>query len=272
VRVRADEIGSESLSVVAAISSDATLGANLLMSPDVQAQRISVIETRGSATAGAAYVHGLQGIDSGVVAFIHQDVYLPAGWMDQLEPQLARLSELDPNWAVAGVWGVCPDGQCAGRVWCSGGGQEHRGLGGGPHVAASIDEIVILLNMKHGLRFDEALPGFHLYATDIVQQARAWGLKSYIIEAPVIHNSRRNPQPLDRHYFEAYRYMQRKWRDALPLKTAVVDVTRFGWPLWRQWAKNEVRRIRGKVRPAPHRADPRAIAVELGYEPSQSVP
>ena len=91
------------------------------------------------------------------------------------------------------------------------------------------------MNARHGLRFDPDLPAFHLYATDIILQAAARGLRSYAIDAPVVHNSRRNPQPLDRGYRDAYRYMRRKWRDRLPLRTCVVDVTRSGWPMWRQW-------------------------------------
>ena len=91
---------------------------------------------------------------------------------------------------------------------------------------ASIDEIVIVLNNRHGLRFDENLPGFHLYAADIVLQAREKGLKTYVFDAPVVHNSRHNPQVFDRHFFAAYRYMRRKWAWQIPLPTCTVPITR----------------------------------------------
>ena len=37
----------------------------------------------------------------------------------------------------------------------------------------SFDELLIVLRRDSGLRFDEGLPGWHMYGTDIVQTARA---------------------------------------------------------------------------------------------------
>jgi hypothetical protein len=249
--------------IVCAVNRDDVLTANLLRSPDVLRGNARVIENRGHASAGAAYNAGLgRAGDAGVVAFIHQDVYLPAGWVGRVT---ATLATLEDKWAVAGVWGVRYDGQFAGRVWCSGGGQEHVGLPGTNEVA-SLDEIVLILNTRHGLRFDPKLPGYHLYATDLIMQAQQRGLKTVCIDAAVVHNSRRNPQPLDRAYRRAYRYMQRKWANQLPLRTCVVDVTRSGWPMYRQWARNRVAQLRGRVKAAPPAPDSAAIARRLGYE------
>lgn len=248
---------------MAAVNRDEVLSANLLRSPDVMAGAVRVMEQRGSASAAFAYNAGLDRCgDASIVAFIHQDVYLPAGWVKRTQTAMGLL---DHDWAVAGVWGVTPGGKFAGRVWCSGGGQEHIGIRGTVE-AESLDEIVLLVNTRHGLRFDPALPGYHLYATDLVRQAREKGLKSFCIDAPVVHNSRCNPQPLDAHYRAAYRYMQRKWAAQLPLRTCVVDVTRSGLAMHKQVIKNEIRRLRGKVKVAPPASDSPAIARRLGYE------
>jgi hypothetical protein len=258
-------LAGEQLIVISAVNRDDVFSANLLSSPDVISGALRLIEKRGHASAGAAYNSGLERArEARVVAFIHQDVYLPAGWVDRVTASIAGLQE---SWAVAGVWGVRSDGQFAGRVWCSGGGREHVGITGTNEVA-SLDEIVLLLNTRHGLRFDPDLPGFHLYATDLILQARQKGLKSFCIDAPVVHNSRRNPQPLDWGYWAAYRYMQHKWAGQLPLKTCVVDVTRFGLPMYRQWARNEIRIMRGRITAAPPAPDSVAIARRLGYEPA----
>ena len=252
--------------IIAACNNDQVLKANLLASDDVAAGRITVLPQRGFKCAGMAYNTGLKQTVAPIVAFVHQDVYLPIGWLGRVMSQIAELEKKDPNWAVIGVWGICPDGRYSGRVWCTGGGREHVGQITETTEAASIDEIVIIVNNRHQLSFDESLPGYHLYATDIIRTARSKGLRSYIITAPVVHNSRKNPRPLDKHYFAAYRYMQRKWSAELPLLTAVVPVTRTGWPLYRQWAKNEYNIIRGRRRFGGQDEDAIAIARQLGYE------
>jgi hypothetical protein len=254
---------TELLTIVAAVNNEAILSTNLLRSPDVISGAARVIEEREHVSAGAAYAAGISraGV-SDIVAFVHQDVYLPAGWVARIRNVLVDQQEA---WAVAGVWGVRTDGQFVGRVWCNGGGREHVGLAGTCEVA-SVDEIVLLVNMRYGLEFDQKLPGFHLYATDLIAQARQRGLKTMCIEAPVVHNSRCNPQPLDGLFRSAYYYMQRKWAEQLPLRTCVVDVTPSGWPMYRQIIRNEVQRLRGTVRPAPPATDAAAIARRLGYE------
>lgn len=258
------------MTIIVATNSKLTLDQNLLRSMDARDGRIALHAMNGFVNAGSAYNAGMAMDTVGPIAcFIHQDVYLPVGWADRVRYRLDALAAQDPNWAVAGVWGICPDGQYAGRVWCSGSGKEFSGPIDGFREAESLDEIVLILNTRHGLKWDEQLPGFHLYATDIVMQARLRGLKSYVIDAPVVHNSRRNPNPLDKHYFAAYRYMRRKYREHLPIKTAVVPITRWGLPLYRAWVRRELRRLTGRIRPAPPRDDPKAIAVALGYEPAE---
>ena len=49
----------------------------------------------------------------------------------------------------------------------------------------SVDELLIVLRIGSGLRFDERLPGFHLHGTDIVQSALHRGLGAFAIDAPV---------------------------------------------------------------------------------------
>lgn len=253
------------LALVAAVNDDEVLSANLLRSPVLEdADRL--IAERGRASASQAYNAGLERAVANYVAFVHQDVYLPEGWDRQVMASIAMLESKGRPWGVLGIWGIRADGKHVGRVWCSGSGCEYRGQAGGMQPVVSVDEVVIVLNNRYGLRFDAQLPGFHLYATDLIMQARCRGLEAYVIEAPVVHNSWCNPQPLDGAYRAAYRYMQRKWAGKLPLKTCVVDVTRWGWPLYRQWARNELARLRGRVRARPRHPDPAVLAARLGYE------
>jgi glycosyltransferase involved in cell wall biosynthesis len=243
--------------------------------PQIQARDIgaspfigsTVLAERGHPTAGVAYNAGMSRSREDVVIFAHQDVYFPRGWNSRLAAAVEHLERAREPWAILGVWGIRPDRRYAGKVWCSGGHREHVARTGRPVVeVASIDEIVIVMNRRAGLRFDENLPGFHLYATDIILQARQKGYKAFIFDGPVVHNSRPNPNPLDRHFFAAYRYMQRKWADQLPVLTCTVPITRWGWPLYKRWSKREWRRLRGTVSGGQRVDDPAAMARYLGYE------
>lgn len=66
-------------------------------------------------------------------------------------------------------WIPAYDGRNAGLVWSNGLGREVRGVCEMPAQAISFDEVVLILRKDSGIRFDEQLPGFHLYGTDIVQ-------------------------------------------------------------------------------------------------------
>jgi len=250
-------------SVVAAVNSEQHMQRDLLASPTAIGKIYAV---RDAQTAGSAYNSGLDQCADSVVVLAHQDVYFPRGWEQRLIQAITQLERSAVPWAVIGVWGVQPDGQHVGRCWCSGGNQEHVGAIREPVEVASIDEIVIVLNQAAGLRFDENLPGFHLYATDIVLQAKQRGYKAFVIDAPVVHNSRPNPQVYDSHFFAAYRYMQKKWKDQLPVRTCTVPVTCWGWPLRKAWLKNEVNRLRGWKSGGARADDPSKLARILGYE------
>ncbi|HYO09309.1 MAG TPA: hypothetical protein VER17_10085 [Tepidisphaeraceae bacterium] len=257
-----------SIEVVSAVNNDSVLESNLLRSPDIADGRVPVLLERGRACAGAAYNAALDRASSELVAFVHQDVYLPAGWADRL---LRAVRDLEQDaaakpWGVMGVWGVRGAGEYAGRVWCTGGNTEHAVAIDRPVEVQSIDEVVIVLRRSSSLRFDERLPGFHLYATDIVLEARQRGLATYVFDAPVVHNSRGNPRPVDGMYLQAYRYMQRKWSHVLPVETAVVALTRTGWPLYKHLVRRELHLLRVGATHRERDPAPARIAARLGYE------
>jgi hypothetical protein len=102
-----------------------------------------------------------------------------------------------------------------------------------PVPVQSLDELLIVLRRDSGLRFDDALPGWHLYGTDIVAAARAHGLGAYAPGLPCIHNDRYHGG-LGPDFTECYRFMQRKWAASLPLTTPVSKITRSGLHLLRQ--------------------------------------
>lgn len=215
------------LDIVAAVNDDAVLAANLLRSPLVAQGAAALFVQRGYASAGRAFNAALVRCTADVVVIVHQDVYLPAGWERQVEAAIARLERIDPAWAVLGLYGVTAAGRQVGCVWSSG----LEALCGArfdePVRVDSLDEVLLVLRRGAALAFDDALPGFHLYATDLVQTAQARGLSTYAICAPVVHNSR--PAPfLGDDYFRAYRYVARKWSARLPIDNNVAPLLHPG--------------------------------------------
>ena len=101
-----------------------------------------------------------------------------------------------------------------------------------PVPVQAFDELLIVLNRNAGLRIDETLPGWHLYGTDIVQTARTTGFGAYAGALPCIHNDRYH-EALGTDFDEAYRFMQRKWAGALPLRTPITKISRSGLHLMR---------------------------------------
>jgi hypothetical protein len=119
------------------------------------------------------------------------------------------------------------------------------------------------VNRATGLKFDELLPGYHIYGTDIVQQCLAGQWEALIVNAPAVHNSV-PVVALDRSFEAAYEYLRKKWRRILPIDTCVLPITRWGWPLkkhqWRQW-------MRGTQNREVNRSERgETLARRLGYE------
>ena len=250
--------------IVAAVNDDAVLAANLLKSPAISNSTIPCSAERDRPSASVAFNAALARASSPYIAFVHQDVYLPEGWDRRLMRAIDHLNAHDPMWGVLGVVGIDPKGDFVGEIWDNGLSQRIGRRIEIPTPASAIDEIVIVIRMASGLRFDAALPGYHLYAADIIQIAREQNLSTYVFNGPVIHNSLPVGQ-LDRSYRAAYRYMQRKWRRFLPVPTCVVPVTASQWPLWKRWCKVAKRELFRRA-PPPHRhPDPASLAATLGY-------
>jgi hypothetical protein len=255
-------VAEPALQVVAAVNDEAILANNLMRSPLVASGRASVHCYRGAASASAAYNKGLDDTSAPIIVFAHQDVFLPDGWEQQLAKAIAGIAAQDPDWAVIGAFGVDLAGRHVGHVWSSGLNRRLGGRFAPPVETLCIDELVIVLRRASNLRFDPALPGFHLYGTDIVLAARAAGLKSYVADIAAIHNSR----PVRTYrggYASAWRYMQRKWQAVLPSPTLTVPLSRSPVPLMRAQFRlwRTLRRRLGRA--GDPQVDPRDLVRQL---------
>src|SRR3546814_7202598 len=112
-----------------------------------------------------AYNDALDRCDAQIVLFAHQDVYLPAGWLDRAIEALSKLAASHPGWAVAGPYGVMADGRHVGRVWDATMCRELGDAGFAPTLVGSLDELLLILRRVSGVRFDSMVLDFHLYGT-----------------------------------------------------------------------------------------------------------
>jgi len=219
------------LTLVVAVNHEKVLQDNLFGSPDIN-EFFELIEKRGYPSASKAYNSGLAEANSEIVVLAHQDVYLPAGWLTSLEKSLAQLDGLDPNWGVLGVFGTAHSSDLVGHVYSTGLGQTLGASFDRPIECRTLDELLLVIRRSSGLRFDERLPGFHLYGTDICMEAHKQGLKSYVIPAFCIHNSNGIGR-LPGAFWKAYLCLRHKWWKQLPISSPCTMITKGCSPMLR---------------------------------------
>jgi hypothetical protein len=264
-RPRVDAGSSLDIAVVAAVNDRDILDQNLKRSELLASPYVQVRTYEGCRSAAEAYNAGLDDTTAEYVLFVHQDVYLPRSWADNLRSAISHLNRDDPTWAVLGVYGIEESGHRVGTVWSTGLNRELSSRLSQPRAVVSVDELAIVLRRASGLRFDAELVGFHLYGTDIVMTARATRQTAYVAYLPVIHNSR-PVRSTGGPYAAAYRYMRKKWWSSLPIPTAVCPLTRSRLPLWRHRLSTRKRGLNRALRRENVKVDPVRKAGELGYE------
>jgi len=252
------------LAVVAACNNESILNANLKRSPLIVEEGVPLHVEWNAPSAAAAYNRGLEATDADIVILAHQDVFLPHGWESVLFARIAELEKKDPSWALLGSYGIDRNGAHFGPVWSSSIGCILGRVATEPIEVQSFDEHLIVMRRHPGLKFDEDLPGFHLYGTDIVQIARRAGLGAYVMALPLIHNDGFKEQ-LGSDYLAGYRYMKRKWRAELPLVTSVAVISWHGLHLARSRWRNATSRMVRSERAAPVGVDPRIYASLCGW-------
>jgi hypothetical protein len=250
--------------IAAAVNDHAVLELCLNRSPAVLEGEAKLRIYEDFRTAGAAYNQALADSPAPYLVLLHQDVYLPRDFIANLRAQVERLSEIDPTWAVAGVIGTDAAGNVVGQTWSSGLRQIVGAKTEQPVAVEALDEMLLVIRRAAGVAFDPDIPSFHLYGTDIIQTAKTRGMKSYVIDAPVIHHSRPTVD-LRGGFRVAYGYMQRKWRSTLPIQNLVCPIYPTMIPFWIRNAKM-LFRVRGDTTRREPEGDPVDIARELGLE------
>lgn len=130
--------------------------------------------------------------------FCHQDILFQFDGRAVLEQRIEQLEQLDSNWAVAGNAGKNRFGAVSLRISDPHGHDVKKGLL--PAEVMSLDENFLILNRTQTVACTASLSGFHLYATDLCQNAYQLGRKTYVIDFHILHKSEGK---VDASYFEA---------------------------------------------------------------------
>jgi Glycosyltransferase like family len=236
------------LTIVAAVNDRGVLATNLQSSPGMaQAGKHQFLVQEGFSAAALAFNQALDRAQHDVVVFLHQDMYLPAGWFDNVRAAIDWLEQRNIAWGVLGTFGSRAGAAGGvGRMYATALGFHGKPLEV-PEEVETLDEIVLIMRKSSGLRFDEALPHFHMYGVDLCMQARDRGLTNFAIPAFCIHNTNQL-LTLPPQFYAAYRYVKRKWRAYLPIYTSCATITRFDGELRRRTVSTVVNTWLGRAR------------------------
>lgn len=160
-----------------------------------------------------------------IIIFTHQDIYLPEKWLTDLQNSLNYLEMNDPNWGVLGSYGLDKLGKKWGNIFSTGLGV----IGQKSEIPVKIrtlDEIVLILRKSSGLRFDENLPHFHFYGTDICMSAAERGMHCYCIPGFCIHNTN-EIFVYPKEFYICYNHIKKRWNKQLPIETSCIKITQF---------------------------------------------
>jgi Glycosyltransferase like family len=220
----------KAMTFVVCVNKRDILEENFLASPFLLAPHPhQIIFQEGFKSASTAYNDAIDKSVNDLIVFCHQDMFFPASWISQLEGILDCLQTRDPNWGVLGCCGITAGGQFHGYIYSSG-----VGIIGGPSEPAQIqtlDEIVLIFRKSSGLRFDETLPHFHLYGTDICLRAATRGMNSYAISALCVHNTYQAFN-LPEEFFECCQHIKGEWKQFLPIRTTCIKITSSNLPIY----------------------------------------
>lgn len=232
-----------------------------MSSPDIR-EASTVMLQKGYTSAAAAYNVAIDQAENDLLIFVHQDVYLPRGWLATLQRTLDLLSNVDPNWGVLGVWGVADSSdEGTGFLYCTANGRLGSAFEGVREVS-SLDEVLLIMRKSSKLRFDDQLPGYHMYGTDICLEARRNGMKSYVIPALCIHNTNGYGM-LPLQFWRSYFYMRKKWWSELPITTSCTKITLGCWPAIRWNVVRAANIVLGRHRVRTRFNDPTRLNLDV---------
>ncbi|HSW67308.1 MAG TPA: glycosyltransferase [Bacteroidales bacterium] len=215
---------AENVTFITAINDESVLKKNLLSSPLFSRIKVkNLIMQKDYISASQAYNAAIRRAETEFLIFVHQDIVLPQNWINDVNKAISILEDKKDNWGIIGCFGVDNIGIEHGYLFCTGNGRFILEPFDYPQKVKTLDEIVLILKKSSKLTFDEFLPHFHFYGTDICLQAAEKGMSCYAISAFCLHNSNQTTL-FPSEFFAASDYIRKKWSKYLPIHTPCVSI------------------------------------------------
>jgi Glycosyltransferase like family len=247
------------ITFVVAVNNRKVFENNFLISPCLRGSHAyEILVQERFESAAKAYNDAIRRSTNELIVFCHQDLILPESWISELDQALASLERFDSNWGVLGCSGMTCDRHHWRYIYSSGLGVSGKPLAR-PEPVQTLDEIVLVLRKSSNLTFDEQLPHFHFYGTDICLRAASLGMTSYVISAFCIHNTHQS-LILPKEFYDCCEYIRRTWKKKLPIQTTCICITRSNIPIYiRRLRELHLRYIRRKEVGAVRVTDSRSL-------------
>ncbi len=174
---------------------------NLLDSPVRSSTRhewiiVDNVDNKAGQNMSRIYHDAARQAKNDLVYFLHQDVWLPEVWEDEMYISLAKVEKIDPQWGVIGAAGVVSfdiAGPPMRGHWADAWGKSFiKRIGPPPCEVQSLDELWLGYRKSRGLEFDPDMPGWHCYGIDLCLNARSHGFRNYAVDALAWHKYRNN--------------------------------------------------------------------------------
>jgi hypothetical protein len=253
---------NESITFIIAVNDKHVYERNFLHSPMLnEIKKKEIFPMENFRSAARAYNEGIEASNSDIIVFNHQDIIFPKLWIQDLIKSLDYLSKNDPSWGVLGCFGVSKEGCFIGHVYDSAQGEILGSPFSGLIEVQTLDEIVLVTRKSSGLRFDESLPYFHLYGTEICLCATQRGMKSYAMSAFCIHNTNQIISYPDE-FYRAYFHIKARYRQFLPIYTSCIKISKFDIDIYKRKLKEAWKRLLGRHKKRYFRASDPAMLMK----------
>lgn len=224
---------SRELCFVTCASDAAVLTQRLLASPCVAGGEYALEVYVGAASAAAAFNAEMgRHPRAEWLVWVHQDVFLPAGWDERFIAAIQEAGNRFSRLAVVGVYGVAGAGAQAVRVGhVLDRGQLLKEPTPLPCRVESLDELLFAVRTDTCLMLDPAL-GFDFYGTDVALTALERGLDVTVVDACCEHWSATPPimvpSSVVARVAASGKIFEQKWAHRLPLDTPCFSISKIG--------------------------------------------
>lgn len=125
------------------------------------------------------------------IALVHDDVWLPEGWADEVMDQIAMVEARDYEWGVLGVAGAKWDKELGQKIYE--GNLKDRmyakfpGESALPCLVDTLDEVCLIVRNDGKTRLNNHYTGHDLYGAELCLRLNRVGCWSYAIDAYLNH-------------------------------------------------------------------------------------